>query len=88
MFGLFKDKKKELAKEIYGVFKPKIEFVKVTGKWESNLSIGDVLIGDDYLLGFLVLEVSIRKCLGSPGGNFLNKPSHPSTAFVFLFLLE
>ena len=53
MFGLFKDKKKELAKEIYGVFKPKIEFVKVTGKWESNLSIGDVLIGDDYLLGFL-----------------------------------
>ena len=27
MFGLFKDKKKELAKEIYGVFKPKIEFV-------------------------------------------------------------
>ena len=53
MFGLFKDKKKELAKEIYGVFKPKIEFVKITGKWESNLSIGDVLISDDYLLGFL-----------------------------------
>jgi len=53
MFGLFKDKKKELAKEISGVFKPKIEFVKVTGKWKSNLSIGDVLIGDDYLLGFL-----------------------------------
>ena len=58
MFGLFKDKKKELAKEIYGVFKPKIEFVKITGKLGSNLSIGDVLIGDDYLLGFLNTYIS------------------------------
>ena len=53
MFGLFKDKKKELAKEIYGVFKPKIDFVKITGKGDGNLSIGDVLISNDYLLGFL-----------------------------------
>jgi hypothetical protein len=58
MFGLFKDKKKELAKEISGVFKPKIEFVKVTGKWKNNLSVGDVLIGDDYLLGFLNTYIS------------------------------
>ena len=52
MFGLFKDKKKELAKEIYGVFKPKIHVAKKIGKWESNLSFGDVFISDDYLLGF------------------------------------
>jgi len=53
MFGLFKDKKKELSKEIYSVFKLKIDFVKITGKREGNLSIGDVLISDDYLLSFL-----------------------------------
>ena len=58
MFGLFKDKKKELPKEIHGVFKPKIDFVKITGKWESNLSIGDVLISDDYLLSFLNTYIS------------------------------
>ena len=52
MFGLFKDKKKELAKEIFEVFKTKILFTKKVGKWEKTTTFGDVLIGDEYLLGF------------------------------------
>ena len=59
MFGLFKDKKKELAKEIYGVFRPKIILCKKIGKWESSLSLGDVFINDDYLLGFFNTYLSI-----------------------------
>ena len=53
MFGLFKNKKKDLAKEIFGAFKPKINVANKLGKWKSDLSFGDVFIGDDYLLGFL-----------------------------------
>ena len=53
MFGLFKNKKKEFAKEIFGAFKPKIEVANKLGKWESNLSFGDAFIVDDYLLSFL-----------------------------------
>ena len=53
MFGLFKNKKKELAKEIFGPFKPKIDVAKKIGKWKSNLTFGDVFISDDYLLSFL-----------------------------------
>ena len=53
MFGLFKNKKKELAKEIFGAFKPKIQVATKLGKWESNLSFGDTFISDDYLLSFL-----------------------------------
>jgi len=52
MFGLFKNKKKELAKEIFGVFKPKIDLAKTIGKWEKTSTFGDVFIDDDYLLGF------------------------------------
>jgi len=52
MFGLFKNKKKELAKEIFGAFKPKIQVATKLGKWKSNLSFGDAFISDDYLLGF------------------------------------
>ena len=64
MFGLFKDKKKELAKEIYGVFKPKIDLVKITGKWESNLSIGDVLIGDDYFVLSIIAGMPLSRVVG------------------------
>jgi len=53
MFGLFKNKKKELAKEIFGVFKPKIQVANKLGEWNGNLSFGDAFISDDYLLGFL-----------------------------------
>ena len=53
MFGLFKDKKKELSKEIFGAFKPKIQVATKLGKWKSSLSFGDAFISDDYLLGFL-----------------------------------
>jgi len=59
MFGLFKNKKKELAKEVYGVFRPKILLCKKLGKWKSNLSFGDVFIDDDYLLGFFNTYLSI-----------------------------
>lgn len=54
MFGIFKnkDKKKEFAKEIFGVFKPKIHVAKKIGKWEKTSTFGDVFIDDDYLLGF------------------------------------
>ena len=52
MFGLFKDKKKEFAKEIFGVFKPKIHVAKKIGKWKKTSTFGDVFIDDDYLLGF------------------------------------
>jgi hypothetical protein len=52
MFGLFKNKKKELANEIFGAFKPKIHLAKKIGKWEKTLTFGDVLINDNYLLGF------------------------------------
>ena len=53
MFGLFKNKKKEFAKEIFGAFKPKIQVATKLGKWKSNLSFGDAFISDDYLLSFL-----------------------------------
>lgn len=54
MFGIFKnkDKKKEFAKEIFGVFKPKIHVAKKIGKWKKTSTFGDVFIDDDYLLGF------------------------------------
>jgi hypothetical protein len=52
MFGLFKDKKKELTKDIFGVFKPKIQVATKLGKWKTGLSFGDAFISDDYLLGF------------------------------------
>jgi len=52
MFGLFKDKKKELSKDIFGVFKPKIHVATKLGKWKTGLSFGDAFISDDYLLGF------------------------------------
>ena len=41
MFGLFKDKKKELTKDIFGVFKPKIQVATKLGKWKTGLSFGD-----------------------------------------------
>tara|TARA_B100000586_G_C19879589_1_gene330300 strand:+ start:27 stop:635 length:609 start_codon:yes stop_codon:yes gene_type:complete len=52
IFGLFKNKKKELAKQIYGVFKPRIDLVKKRGKWKKDLSFGEAFIEDDYLVGF------------------------------------
>ena len=59
MFGLFKNKKKEFAKEIFGTFKPKIDLAKTIGKWEKTSTFGDVFIDDDYLLGFLNAYVAI-----------------------------
>ena len=59
MFGLFKNKKKELAKEIFGAFKPKILVAKTTGKWEKTSTFGDIFIEDDYLLGFFNTYLSI-----------------------------
>jgi len=59
MFGLFKNKKKEFAKEIFGAFKPKIDLAKTIGKWEKTSTFGDVFIDDDYLLGFLNTYVAI-----------------------------
>jgi hypothetical protein len=58
MFGLFKDKKKELTKDIFGVFKPKIQVATKLGKWKTGLSFGDAFISDDYLLGFLNTYIS------------------------------
>ena len=58
MFGLFKDKKKELSKEIFGAFKPKIQVATKLGKWKSGLSFGDAFISDDYLLGFFNTYIS------------------------------
>ena len=59
IFGLFKNKKKELAKQIYGAFRPKIDVSKKIGKWKDNLSYGDAFINDDYLLGFFNMYANI-----------------------------
>ncbi len=59
VFGLFKNKKKELAQQIYGAFRPKIDVSKKIGKWKDYLSYGDAFINDDYLLGFFNMYASI-----------------------------
>ena len=43
-FDLFKDKKKEFAPVIYGLFRPRIEVVKKYGKWNKDLSFGESFI--------------------------------------------
>ena len=59
MFGFFKSKKKELANQIYGVFMPRIEVVKKYGKWEDYLTVGDVIVNDDYLLAFFNMYINL-----------------------------
>ena len=59
VFGLFKNKKKEVAKIIFETFKPKILAVKKIGKWNKTSTFLDILINDDYLLGFLNAYLAI-----------------------------
>jgi len=59
IFDFFKNKKKELATSLYGVFKPKIEVVKKFGKWEKNKSVGQKFIENEYLIGFLNMYINL-----------------------------
>ena len=60
MFGLFKNKKKELAKNIYGVFRPRIHLAQTKGTWEDYLSFGDAFINDDYLIAFFNMYINTQ----------------------------
>ena len=60
MFGFFKNKKKELAKQIYGVFKPRIHAAQKLGTWKDYLSFGDAFINDDYLFAFFNMYINTQ----------------------------
>ena len=60
MFGLFKNKKKELAKKIYGVFRPRIHLAQTKGTWKDYLSFGDAFINDDYLIAFFNMYINTQ----------------------------
>ena len=60
MFGLFKNKKKELANQIYGVFRPRIHLAQTKGTWEDYLSFGDAFINDDYLIAFFNMYINTQ----------------------------
>ena len=60
MFGFFKNKKKELAKQIYGVFKPRIHLAQTKGVWKNHLSFGDAFIDDDYLFAFFNMYINTQ----------------------------
>jgi hypothetical protein len=58
-FDLFKDKKKEFAPVIYGLFRPRIEVVKKYGKWNKDLSFGESFILNEYLIAFLNMYINM-----------------------------
>ena len=60
MFGIFKNKKKELAKQIYGIFKPRVHLAQTKGVWENHLSFGDAFINDDYLIAFFNMYINTQ----------------------------
>ena len=60
MFGLFKNKKKEFAKSLYGIFKPRIDLAKSKGNWKDHLSFGDAFINDDYLIAFFNMYINTQ----------------------------
>ena len=68
MFGIFKNKKKELAKQIYSIFKPRIHLAQTKGVWKNHLSFVDAFINDDYLLAFFNMHINtqmkVKKIVG------------------------
>ena len=59
VFRFFKNKNKELANEIYGIFKPRIHLAQTKGTWKNYLSFGDAFIDDDYLFAFFNMYINI-----------------------------
>ena len=58
-FDFLKDKKKEFAPAIYGLFRPRIEVVKKYGKWNEDLTFGESFIESEYLVGFLNMYINL-----------------------------
>jgi hypothetical protein len=59
IFNFFKNKQKEYAEQIYGMFSPPIRLAKEFGNWKkSSKTFGEIFIEDEYLIGFFNMFVT------------------------------
>jgi hypothetical protein len=59
IFNFFKNKQKEYAEQIYGMFSPPIRLAKEFGNWKkSSKTFGEIFIEDEYLIGFFNMFIT------------------------------